>query len=214
MAARRWVTVEGNVGAGKSTALAWLSEEAGVPVRQEPVDRWRPLLERVYSAPAYLSKDATAGRLMALQALVTLDAGRAPLHDVRLVERDPRFQGPVFVRAALRDGVFTEHEVGVLAELHARVTEWTPAAVIYLRCDPLVCQHRVRARARPEERALAVDHIHLLHRLYDTAFEHTRGPKFRVDVGQLSPEAVGRRVLEILESLDGPPTHADYLGPP
>lgn len=180
------VCIEGNIGAGKSELLRRLAAD-GLSTRPEPVDRWRPLLNQVYNC----------GRgLVALQARIILDAGVTPAESI--VERDPAFQIPVFIKKALHDGSITRHEAGVLTDLHARVVTWTSSRLIYLRCAPDECLARVRRRARVEEDGLDLAALSELHVLYESAFAHAREEKHVVDVTLMDAAEVHARVRQLL----------------
>lgn len=180
------VCIEGNIGAGKSELLRRLAAD-GLSTRPEPVDRWGPLLNQVYNC----------GRgLVALQARIILDAGVTPAESI--VERDPAFQIPVFIKKALHDGSITRHEARVLTDLHARVVTWTSSRLIYLRCAPDECLARVRRRARVEEDGLDLAALSELHVLYESAFAHARVEKHVVDVTLLDAAEVHARVRQLL----------------
>lgn len=181
----RCVCVEGNVGAGKSSALESLALR-GLTVRQEPVERWRPLLHEAYNRKR---------GLVALQARITLDTGRTPIEQV--VERDPAFQVPVFMRAAVQEGAVTIAELNVLMSLHARVVGWRPSALVYLRCAPETCLRRVHARGRPEEAGITLAALVRLHDLYEQAYAAAPEPKHVLDVTDLPPDLVALK-LEVL----------------
>jgi len=151
------ICIEGNIGAGKSELLRSLAD-AGYSVRQEPVDRWRPFLNRVNNC---------GQGIVALQARVTLDTGVTPPEHI--IERSPEFQVPVFVEAAFQEGSITRHEVDLLRDLVRRVAEWRPQYVIYLRADPETCRQRIQARGRLEEDGLSYESIVRLHRCYEDA---------------------------------------------
>lgn len=136
------VCIEGNIGSGKSELLRRLAQN-GFSTQQEPVERWSPFLDQVYN---------DGHGFVALQTRVTLDTGATPT--AQIVERSPAFQMPVFVRAALQDGSIADYEEELLGDLHERVVEWRPRALVYLRCQPLKCRLRVRQRDRVEEGGL------------------------------------------------------------
>ncbi len=187
---RSCVSVEGNIGAGKSEFLRLLSR-MGFEVRPEPVDRWRPLLDQVYNAGL---------GAVALQARVTLDSG-VPPGPMTFVERDPRFQLNVFVRAALDAGTVNLHEAVVLHDLHERVVRWQPSGLLYLRCRPETCLERIRRRGRVEEVGLTMSGVRSLHELYEAAFAAAPEPKSLLDVSDKSPREVVDAAWPIIQRL-------------
>ena len=171
------ICIEGNIGAGKSELLRSL-EMHGYSVRQEPVDRWRPFLNRVNNC---------GQGIVALQTRIVLDTGVTPAEEI--IERSPELQMPVFVEAALEDGSITKHEAGLMQDLMDRVAEWRPTSTIYLRADPSVCYQRILQRGRLEEEGLTLDGIRRLDRLYEAAVRYVPGCTV-VDANQLQQEVL------------------------
>lgn len=182
------VTLDGNIGAGKSTALRLVRERlagGGAAACEEPLERWGPALERLYAA--------VPGAALEFQLRVFLDrCAAAPelRHGTVLVERSPEFQRRVFVAQ------LPEPARGLMDETYRRLAAWRPDAYVYLRSAPEACAARVAARGRPCEAGLSLAYLRTLHKAHEMAAA-ALGAAARVlivDVDGKSPERVADEV--------------------
>lgn len=162
------VTVDGNVGAGKSTALALLAAE-GLDVSPEPVADWQEQLERTYLAPPALRAHET----LRLQLRVFADRCLPPPETGRtcVFERSPFFQLRTFIPVNARLGHLSAADVALFERLyHDALARWPPEHLyIYLRCEPDLCFTRISSRHRPGEEGLSRDYIRALHERHEGA---------------------------------------------
>ncbi|XP_037080961.1 deoxynucleoside kinase-like isoform X2 [Pollicipes pollicipes] len=161
------VSVEGNVGSGKSTFLQHFQGMDGVHIIEEPLEKWcnvngHNLLDKLYQDPkrwSFLFQSYV--QLTRLQ--VHLDA--TPCR-VKFIERSLQSNRFCFVESALESGTLEAPEHAVLAEYYSRSAAWFDIGVdliVYLRTSPEVAFERVVRRARAEEAPVTLDYLRQLH---------------------------------------------------
>lgn len=181
------VSIDGNIGSGKTSLLAALRER-GMRVDPEPVEEWGPLLEKLYS-----------------NQLKPYDFQLRVYHDrcvpppvSGVIERSPHFQFDVFVSAnATR---MTAEELGNLRKLYS--SSWTPDVFIYLRATPDLCAKRIAQRGRAGEDGISAEYLEKLHSLHEVAFKRVgvNGHlAFVVDADAGSPDVLADEVCRLIE---------------
>jgi deoxyadenosine/deoxycytidine kinase len=159
------VTVDGNIGSGKSSVLEFIHNKYGISIDLEPVRKWQPYLEDMY----YNNSGA-----FEFQVRVWLD--RCFIHEKNqrstlLMERSPYFQSMVFVPANLENGRITQSQNSMIQEMYSMsMRMWTPQVYIYLRSNPKHCMQRIEERARNSEEAILPEYINRLHELHENAY--------------------------------------------
>jgi len=187
------ITVDGNIGSGKSTVLRHLHTKFGTPVDLEPVEKWAPYLRELY---------ANRGRCaFEFQVRVWLDRcwvqhrGSHPL----FMERSPYFQDRVFVATNYLIGRLSPREHELLQQLYRHVLGlWSPALYIYLRSAPHACCARIQRRNRNSEEHIDPEYIALLHQQHEDAYCHAVRIGLRViviDVEGKNPDQIADEVI-------------------
>ena len=184
------VTIDGNIGAGKTTVLECLSNVHGAPVVVEPIDLWQPFLQRLYAGEP--------GAAFAMQVRVWFDRAGGGLHIPPsssnhapvFVERSPLMQVRAFVEA--QRGNLAPHEVGLLQEMYAQ--HWVPSVHVYLRSSPEACAQRVARRARPGEALIDAGYLAALHALHESAFRDLHSVAV-VDVDGKTPLQIAAEIM-------------------
>lgn len=185
------VCVEGNIGCGKSTALARLEAlRADVRVVREPVDEWEPLLAEFYREPC---RWALA---MQLQVLLSFD-GVANEEASCIVERSPMASRHVFGQLLFNEGKMSQQEWEIYKQFY-EVLGWTPDVIVYVDAPPEICMQRIEARGRPAERNVDVQYLKRLEFQYETMLRYAGVPVVRID-GTRSPHEVALAVSEVVD---------------
>ena len=185
------ISLEGNLGAGKSAALDSLAA-AGVRVVPEPVAEWGELLDAFYRDPARYSLAFSLEVLRGMSRV--LDDG-----GLTVVERSPLTNRHVFTNMLYNDGKLSPAAWAVYKDYHEHLG-WVPDAIVYLDVPTDVCMARVAARGRPCE--LAID-VHFLRRVefqYETMLKFANVPVVRVP-GTGTAAEVARGVADAVSGL-------------
>jgi deoxyadenosine/deoxycytidine kinase len=159
------ISVDGNIGAGKSTVLRHLAERHGYAVIPEPVEEWEEMLARFYLDPRRWALTLQCKILtgMAEVKKKALASGAA----VVLVERSP-LSARVFLRNLHDTGKIDDAELEVYDGLHARLA-WEPDTTFLLSVTPAECHRRLEARGRLSEAGrVPLSYLECLDALYGT----------------------------------------------
>ncbi len=188
------VCVEGNIGCGKSTALALLQDgRPDVRVFQEPVDEWKDMLGKFYDDPATWALPFSLKVLLSFNAPGKLTAPA----DKVLVERSPLSCRHVFSQLMFNEGKMTQEQWDIFKE-YCDVLAWTPDVIVYVHVPADVCHRRMLQRGRPEELGVDLSYLKRLEFQYDIMLRYADVPVVRVD-GTLPPEAVATRIADVLD---------------
>lgn len=175
------VCVEGNIGSGKSTALA---EITSLTVRQEPIKQWGSLLDLYYQDPATWS---LAFNLKVLHSFhgVTAD----------VVERSPGACRHVFGQLAYNDNHLSPAAWEVFKEYHD-LLGWEPDAYVYIDTPPDVCYSRLQQRGRACEAGVTEEYLKRIEFQYQNFLKFTAVPVIRLD-GLRDPAALAQDVVNL-----------------
>lgn len=168
------ISVEGNIGAGKSTFLD-LFEEDGIEVVKEPIHLWQNvgnsgenLLSRMYQNPK--ENSFLFQMFVLLTNLKTHMRHRLYGRRARIVER---FMGSnCFIKKSHIDGNLTDTEYTILIDWIHYLSVCSPIemkvdVIIYLRTSPETAFERIKTRNRTEELNISFDYIKALHELHE-----------------------------------------------
>lgn len=179
----RWLIVEGNVGAGKSTFLKIMQRYLEVGMVFEPHEQWQRvadagnLLDYFYQDPsrwAYTFQSyAFVTRMMAQQRYAQrVNTG------ICILERSVFSDRYCFAKNAYEQGNMT----GLEWHLYKEWFSWfvhnflsKPSGFIYLRVDPKVCFERMHERNRHEESTVPLDYLEKLHEKHESWLVQRQG---------------------------------------
>lgn len=198
LAAPRVITLDGNIGAGKTTVLELLAAETGIKVDLEPVESWQPWLNRMYQ---------TGSGVFEFQLRVWLDRCWPKAQSnanvaYYIMERSPMFQEGVFIPANISNKRLTEDQVSLLKDMYAKVNElWEPNVYIYLRSDPAKCAERIIRRARQSEDAIPIHYLQELHDLHEKTLVAAQQLGKKILVVEMEGKTPKQIATEILSHL-------------
>ncbi|XP_037030944.1 deoxynucleoside kinase-like isoform X2 [Bradysia coprophila] len=165
------VSVEGNIGSGKSTFLSYCSQDPAFDVFSEPVDTWSNvggtnLLEQFYSDPAKW------GFPFQMEVMITLLDRylRISPRRIKLVERSLLSARHCFQRCMLAHGHLDSVSSAILNQFHDTVRDqWRaiPQIIVYLSASPAVSYSRLLSRARSEESGVTLEYLSELDQYHD-----------------------------------------------
>lgn len=170
----RLFSVEGLIGAGKSTLIRGISESpigGHFRVQPEDLDVWRAMdtptgpsniLAKFYAKPgenAYLFQNLVMGTM----------ANRAEDLDepdkYRLMDRSIHSGFKVFAKMLFDDGLLSSDQFGSLGFWYNHFVSFKKTKlwfVIYLDIEPEVAYARIQSRGREEEKVLSLDYLRRL----------------------------------------------------
>lgn len=162
-------TLDGNIGAGKTTVLEYLHNHYNFAIDPEPIGKWKPYLDEMY----HHNRGA-----FNFQVRVWLD--RCWLQEKTnahlIMERSPFFQANAFVAINAENGRINAADHQLLREMYEKAFRmWAPTAMIYLRSSPDQCLARIKSRGRPAESGLTEAYIRRLHDFHETTYMYGIG---------------------------------------
>jgi len=166
------VSVEGNIGSGKSSMLKVFENMTDkVTTVPEPVEEWQDLnghnlLHKLYEDPGRWSF-----QFQSYIQLTRLRLLKSPTDKpVKLLERSIQNNRFCFLELAKRQGSLTLPELSVLYSWYDFLDQNMGLdldLIVYLRADPEVSYERMRNRGRSEESEVPLDFITSLHNVYE-----------------------------------------------
>jgi len=206
LSAKRFIAIAGNIGVGKSTLTALLSERLG----------WKPFFEAVdenpYLADFYQDMERwsfhsqiffLSRRLQHLRQI--LDYAGSAIQD-RTVYEDAE----VFAQNLARQGNMTEREYRSYCELYEAMIPFIPPPdlLVYLQASLPKLLHQINQRDRAYEKAIDPLYLQQLNDLYDAWIEgFTHCPVLTVPADNMDflnhPEHLDLLVAKIMDKLQG-----------
>ena len=167
------VSIEGNIGSGKSTFVNFLRENMTdkISIMKEPIDAWQNLnganlLYLMYEHP----KKYTF--IFQMYALLTNLQQQTKESDVilKIIERHNGFQ--YFIENSYQLGNLSDIEFSVLSQwskylLSSPHLNMTADLIVYLRTSPKTCLERIKKRQRNEEESITLDYLTRLHEIHE-----------------------------------------------
>jgi len=162
---RKFIAVAGNIGVGKSTLTAMLSERLG----------WEPFFEAVAENP-YLADFYQDMRQWSFHSQIFFLSRR--LRDHRQIldrpgtvvqDRSVYEDAEIFAENLFRQGHMTERDYRTYRELYEAMALFLPPPdlVVYLRASVPTLLKRIHNRGRDFERRVSAEYLEQLNRLYE-----------------------------------------------
>jgi len=156
------ITIDGNIGSGKTSVLNFLHRNYKIPVDLEPVESWNSYLSDLYNDSSNVFK---------FQIRVWLDRCwiQEKTHNINIfVERSPKFIQGVFIDIAEETNMISANEKEILLDLHKKTDKsWENAIQIMLRSSPENCFQRIKKRNRESEKHITEKYIQKLHEKHE-----------------------------------------------
>ncbi|ESP01465.1 hypothetical protein LOTGIDRAFT_111778 [Lottia gigantea] len=170
------VSIEGNIGCGKTTLLEYYKNSPNVEPIPEPVEQWTNV--KGQNALGLLYKDP---KRWSFSFNMYAQLTRIQMHKkqqkkpIKMLERSLYSTQYCFVENDFRKGTLNGLEHAIISEWF----EWLLKSqqvqldlIVYLRADPEVCYDRIRQRSRQEESCVPFELIEELHNLHEDWLVH------------------------------------------
>lgn len=197
------ISIEGNIGSGKSTVISKICTEKRMPVFLEPVHEWKEWLALFYTDPTRWGFSFNLHVLMTFNKWINNDF-------TAVYERSPISNRQVFTQLGFEQGRMNSLELDLFDTMYTKLA-WEPEVVIYIRTDPEVSMQRMQKRARYCESTVPLEYLRAIHDKHEKLFhkktyvDHTYAKKTNVRVyevdGNCTADEVYTQVVKILESL-------------
>jgi deoxyadenosine/deoxycytidine kinase len=189
----KFISVEGNIGSGKSTFLKKLSESINCKIAVEPCKRWQDvggynLLEAFYKDSnrwGYTFQSYVfLTRIQALEKMFEYFFNNLSNDmDYFISERFVLADLYVFAKTSYDLGIFNKIEWEAYCNWYLWMIKKyvpIPSGFIYLRVMPEVAYNRINIRARGEESEISIDYLKMIHNCHENWMIHK---KFFIETG-------------------------------
>lgn len=168
------VSIEGNIGAGKSSLIKYFEGMEGIETYAEPINWWRNvdghnLLELMYSdIQEWLKVFQSYAQFTRLRIQTTPPKDSSTR--VQMFERSIQNNRFCFMEQARDNGYLHDADYAVLDQWYRWIranVDISLDLIVYLRSTPEVVYERVKARGRPEESGLSLEYLQQLHKSHE-----------------------------------------------
>lgn len=191
------ITIDGNIGSGKSSILTYLHKHYKIPIDLEPIEKWEPFLNKIY-------KEKTG--FFNFQIRIWRD--RAWIQEKEesssiVIERSPYFIKNVFIKYLYNLKLITSNEYENLMSLH-KITEnlWSDNVYIYLSSNYKNCHTRIKTRGRECEKNIEEDYLKSLHDLHEETYLMSLKSKlniYMINVENKSVQQIAEEIYNIIK---------------
>ena len=223
---QNFVSVEGNIGSGKSSILRVIAERMPeLAILEEPLASWEKAGPNgdVNLLALYYDNPQRWGFTFQIYAFMTrlmrwTEFNKVEDQRVRVSERSLLSDRHVFAAIMKDMGILNEVEYLMYSDCYENLKKMQKIAdlkgAIYVKCEPEICSHRIKKRAREGESTIPLDYLAKLHQKHE---EWLNSPT-QSQIGQgeevedlkvlvidntepIDPEAVVERVRKWLEEM-------------
>jgi len=189
------LTIDGNIGACKTSVLNYFHKNYKMAIDIEPVECWNTYLNNLYTN----EKESTYN----FQIKVWMDRcwiqekSNIPI----LMERSPYFIKNVFIEKALEDNTIDMDQYKILQGLYQKTDNlWKPYGYIYLRSNPEMCMQRIIKRGRLSEKNIKYEYIKRIHELHECKITEALQKNMNILVINIENKSISEICTEIMNS--------------
>jgi deoxyadenosine/deoxycytidine kinase len=191
------ITIDGNIGAGKSTILSYLHSNHNIYVDFEPIDKWKSFLDNIYT---------NKKNYFNFQIRVWLDRSWIQEKDQNttiIMERSPYFIRNTFNKYMYDNNLINVQENNIINELYDKTDIiWKSNYFIYIRSDPKKCLERILKRGRENEKEISIEYLNDIHNLHEETYEKAIENNIKVlciDIENKSLEEISEIIIKFIK---------------
>jgi len=172
------ISLEGNIGSGKSTIIDKLRENNNNGVYpfmctrpplilSEPVDQWEDELPEFYKDRTKSPRSLQEKIMFAIIRYVKENV-ESTKTSVIITERSVLSSQYIFAKNLLQNGEMVKEDYDLLADLlNSFDNMYKPSVIVYIRTSPEKCLERIRTRSRNGEQDIDPQYIANLHEIHE-----------------------------------------------
>jgi len=193
------ITIDGNIGAGKTTILNYIHTNHNIYIDLEPIDKWKPFLNDIY-----LNKK----KYFNFQIRVWLDRSFIQEKDntVIIMERSPFFIRNTFNKYISDNKLINPQEDNIIQELYNKTDNiWKSNYYIYIRSSPEKCLERINSRGRENESELDLDYLNEIHLLHEKTYEEAINKDMNIiiiDIEDKTLEEISNEIIGYIKRIN------------
>jgi deoxyadenosine/deoxycytidine kinase len=190
------ITVDGNIGCGKTSILNYLHKYHKISIDLEPVESWNTYLTKLYDDKNDVFKFQV--RIWLDRCWIQEKTDKALI----LMERSPYFIRNTFIVTAYENAMITDVENTILNDLHAKTDSlWSCNTYVYLRSTPENCFKRIKKRNRQSEKNITLEYLQQLHKHHEETYEKALKNNMNIIVIEIDDKNVADIASEMLQYL-------------
>jgi len=193
------ITIDGNIGAGKSTILNHLHTNYNIYVDLEPIEKWKPFLDNMYN---------NKKNYFNFQVRVWLDRSWIQEKEGNnniIMERSPLFIQNTFNKYMYENNLITPQENNIITELYENTNNiWKSTYFIYIRSSPEKCLERILKRGRENEQEITIDYLRNIHKLHEETYSQALKKGLNIiviDIENKSLEDIAYLIIKYLKNI-------------
>jgi deoxyadenosine/deoxycytidine kinase len=194
------ITIDGNIGAGKSTILNYLHTNYNIYIDLEPLDKWKPFLDNIYT---------NKKKYFNFQVRVWLDRSWIQEKDSNssiIMERSPYFIRNTFNKYMYDNSLITHQENIIINELYDKTDIiWKSNYYIYIRSSPSKCLERIKNRNRENEMEIDLEYLENIHNLHEETYNNAISNKLNIiciDIENKTMEEIAHIIITYLKKIN------------
>ena len=194
------ITIDGNIGAGKTTILNYIHSNHNIYIDLEPIDKWKPFLNDIY-----INKQ----KYFNFQIRVWLDRSFIQEKDnnsIIIMERSPFFIRNTFNKYMAINNLINSQENNIMEELYNKTDIiWKSNYFIYIRSSPDKCLERIDKRGRENETGITIDYLNEIHKLHEETYEEAKKKKMNIiiiDIENKSLEDISNEIIKFIKKIN------------
>ena len=160
------ITIDGNIGSGKSTILNYLHSNYNIYIDLEPLDKWKFFLDNIYN---------NKKNYFNFQIRVWLDRSWIQEKDYNttiIMERSPYFIRNTFNKYTYDNNLITTQENNIINELYNKTDIiWNSNNYIYIKSNPEKCLERINMRGRENEKNITLEYLKSIHKYHEDTYK-------------------------------------------
>lgn len=191
------ITIDGNIGAGKSTILNYLHSNHNIYVDLEPIDKWKSFLDNIYT---------NKKNYFNFQVRVWLDRSWIQEKDMNttiIMERSPYFIRNTFNKYMYDNNLINAQENNIINELYDKTDIiWKSNYFIYIRSNPQKCLERILKRGRDNEKEISIEYLNDIHNLHEETYEKAIENNIKVlciDIENKSLDEIAELIIKFIK---------------
>ena len=165
------ISIEGNIGAGKTTILSKLQEhyaDGDIVFLREPVDVWEKIsdaageniLQKFYRDPAKYAYPFQVVAFITRYSAIADAVRKYPNCRLIVCERSLDADYNIFAKMLADDGIIEDICFKIYTKIYQEFSDMFPVqGIVYVDADAEVCAERISRRARDGESEIALDYL-------------------------------------------------------
>lgn len=189
------ITIDGLIGAGKSTLMVQLWDMFNIEIKVEPIENWKPFLERIY-------KYNDSFYEFQIQIWKDVCCFENPFEKDIILERSPFFIRNTFLKTLFENDKITTEQYEHILNLHDQTdNKWKPKIMLYLRVSPETALSRIKKRNRENENYIDIQYLYKLYELHEQCYLKALDNGYNIHIidAEKDLEEIIKDVLKIIK---------------